>query len=197
MPDDLAVQIRLRERMRTSRWLTWLVVLYVAAVLTVDALATLHVRWGTDWSQFDWGPREARQFLQGLGLPKGAFSFLYEGAMRNFDWFKFFTWFLAPFLFALPNMVWSALSFKRWKIHDVMMLLVIAGVGMLIMLFIPFMPEFRDLYLGNVPAAQRSAFLFAQLAWIVSWLPGWEFMHRYVLLDRVSMTWPRYGWFLL
>jgi len=50
---------------------------------------------------------------------------------------------------------------------------------------------------GHAPLQRRIEFFFIQLFWVASWLPGWEFMHRYFLLQRIRVPFPKYGWVLV
>jgi len=201
--DETQQALAAQARGRKSRPITWLVVAYVATVLGVDALATMGVQWGVDWRMFNWGAREAHAAAAWahahLGLSPALTEWLRSDVMRQFDWFKFVWWFCVPFLISLPWMVWSALSPHRWKWSDLLVLAGLAGIGMAVMFLIPFVPALREIYpgMGHLSEAEKWAIFQVQLLWVVSWLPGWEFMHRYFLLDRVSLTWPRWGWLLL
>jgi hypothetical protein len=67
------------------------------------------------------------------------------------------------------------------------------------MWLIPRIPELRVIYLpmSLLPPAEKPAVAAGQLLWTLSWLPGWEFLMRYLLLGVVAMRWPRYGWLLV
>lgn len=199
MHDELLVEEQAFERIRRSRAKTWLIVLYVAAVLTVDGLASMRINTLIDWSVFNWGPDTVHAVVRTLRLPEALFSWLYTGPMQSFDWFKFIFWLIVPVIVSWRTLVWSAFSVRRWKKLDVVILGMIAFAGLFAMAAIVIVPELQATYpgVGSWPADQQRLFVLAQLAWMISWLPGWEFMHRYFLLDRVTLTWPFFGWLLL
>ena len=33
-----------------------------------------------------------------------------------------------------------------------------------------------------------------QFVWLGSWLTGWEFLHRYVLIHHIKKAWPALAW---
>ena len=90
--------------------LTLAVVGYAAAVLGVDALASLNVH--------------------GFGI------FEWHGA-NGWDYFKFVAWFVIPFLCCLPWMEWGYLGVKRWKRLDVCFLAALVGFGAITVIAMP------------------------------------------------------------
>jgi membrane protease YdiL (CAAX protease family) len=174
---------------------TAFVVLYVALVLIIDALATQRVPWPFDWSILRGTPGA----LQRLPLPRGLLSWISPWPLSHFDFFKFLFWFTLPFLACIPAMDWKALGFKRWKKWDGPILVGLAIAGLLAVLLIPHIPSLASAYhgLAEVSTSQKAAFLAIQAFWIFSWLLGWEFLHRYVLLRHAAAQWPRYGWLLV
>ncbi len=118
-----------------------------------------------------------------------------RGPLRSFDLFKFFFWFVIPFVWSLRRMDWAWFSFRRWKRIDVALLAVLTLLGCCAVLVVPLVPQLRAIY----PSMRGMGWgiVVLQLVWTCSWLPGWEFIHRYFLLRPVSARWPRWGWLLV
>lgn len=148
---------------------------YVMLVLGVDALATQDVRVPFAW-------RLVLQFQP-----------------RGFDVFKFAAWFVIPFLFALPHLDLHAFTFKRWRRVDLYLLAGLLAAGALAVILIPRIPGVRETYrgYGHLSLQQKHSFLFCHLMWTASWLIGWEFLHRYVLLRPWDRSLPRAGWLIV
>lgn len=173
-----------------------LVIGYVATVLLVDTLATASVTWPIRWSLFTWKLGTA------FDLPSGS-------VIARFDLFKFVFWLLIPLAVALPRLDWRYLLATRWTRWDIAFVAVLGGAGMAAMFLIPRVPELQEYYpsLREWPAEVRVQYFFIQLIWVVSWLPGWEFLHRYVLLRTVQPSAPewrqplahprQWGWLLV
>lgn len=116
------------------------------------------------------------------------------------DLFKFVMWFVIPFAICLGRgMDWGAFGVRRWKRIDWAILAGVAGIGLIVMLCIPLFPSVRGIYpsLSHISFATKVNFFTQQLVWTLSWLVGWEFMHRYFLLRRVQIAWPMWGWLLV
>ncbi len=185
---------------RLPLWLlTGIVVAYVAAVLTIDTLVAMGVKQPIRWTMFAWHPGSVYAFATEHGVPSAAVSWLKLILLRQFDVFKFTMWFLVPFVFSLWWMDWGALGVRRWKKTDLYLLLGLAALGMAAMLLIPLIPSLSQTYggLNHLSSGQKWGALVLRMVWILSWLPGWEFLHRYVLLRRVSVQWPKFGWLLV
>lgn len=149
------------------------VLVYVAVVLGADTLAAYDVRWGFRWSTLSWN-------------------------VRGVDLFKLVFWFVLPFLWSLRGMDWGWFGIARWKRVDGLILLGMLALGTLAILVIPLFPGLRATYpgMGHAPSAAKWAFAAHNVTWTLSWLLGWEFLHRYALLRPVSARWPRWGWLL-
>lgn len=108
------------------------------------------------------------------------------------DLFKFTTWFLIPFLVCVGRMDWQWFGIRRWRRIDYFLFAVVIVIEMLAVLCVRFLPTLRQ----ALPDLHgESVWRFA--IWNASWLVGWEFMHRYVLLRRLSTSFPRFGWLLI
>jgi len=60
-------------------------------------------------------------------------------------------------------------------------------------------PSLKQQYpgLSHLPLQERFLHGLVALSWTTSWLIGWEFLHRYVLLRAVTQNFPRFGWLLV
>jgi hypothetical protein len=148
---------------------------YVVIVLGLDTLAAQGVQFPFEW-------RVLHKFRPG-----------------GFDVFKFLTWFVIPFLFALPHLDKDAFTFKRWEKRDAYLLLGLVLAGALAVILIPLLPGVRETYggYGHLAAKQKQELLFWHLSWTASWLIGWEFLHRYFLLRPCDKWLPRAGWLIV
>ena len=162
----------------------WWIAAYVFVVLLVDSLAANGVRWRLDFGAFD------------FAINWTMFTWRGSGALAQFDYFKFMFWFVIPFALCFWEMDWGYFGFARWKRFDVYLLLGMAAIGLLCVLAILFIPQLREWYPSRAKWSwgDKTFDLYRQALWNISWLPGWEFMHRYFLLRPLAERWPRWGW---
>lgn len=151
------------------------IALYTATVLLIDTLAVHGVRHPLDWTFFLWPG------------PFGA------------DFFKFTAWFVVPFVLSLPAMDWGYLGTRRWQRRDWWILAGLAGVGVVAALSTRVFPSLLATYhgLGNASLDAKMGYVVHNVVWTLSWLIGWEFLHRYFLLRSAQRVWPRWGWLLI
>ena len=178
------------ERRGNSR--IWLVLAYVALVHTIDTCANLGVQRPFDWRLFRWVIGEGGI----LSAPTEHGVRLY--ALPGFDLFKFVAWLVLPLVFSLPRIDKAYFGWRRLRRIDAMLLLGFAVLGVLAVLTIVAVPGLRGYYpsLSGAAALDKWRYAWHTLIYILSWLTGWEFLHRYVLLTRLSQRWPRFGWLL-
>jgi len=150
-------------------------VVYAAAVLLIDTLASRGSQAPIDWSWFRWG---------GGG---------------GFDTFKFVAWLVAPFAIVVWRMDWGYFGFGRWKRTDWILLGGLALVGALAMAVVAMSPTLRATYpsMAGAAVAEKWRFVTFNLLWLLSWLIGWEYLHRYFLLKPLSICLPRWGWLIV
>jgi hypothetical protein len=151
------------------------VLVYVSAVLTIDALAAGNVRTPIHWGKFLWR------------------------SDSNFDYFKFIFWLIVPIAVSLPRIDWQYFTFKRWKRVDAYLLIGLAAAGLLALFVIPLVPPLRAWYpsLAEASPGMKEHWVRTNAFWLVSWFPGWEFLNRYFLLRPLAERWPRFGWLLV
>lgn len=153
---------------------TLLILAYVALVLGVDALAYLEAAWPFEWKIFRW-------------------------VWGDVEIFKLLFWLFIPLAFCWKHFDRGWYGFARWRTADVILLITLCGLGGLLLLTVPLFPELRDGYTGvsELSPSVKREFLVGITVWSLTWLPGWEFLLRYVLLRAVSAQWPRFGWWLV
>lgn len=165
----------------------WWVGAYVAMVLLVDTLAYNRIHWSIDLGFVDFSINWTR------------FQWTGDGALSHFDYFKFLFWFVIPFALCFWEMDWGYFGFARWTRTDLYILAVLVALGLLCVGAIAFIPQLREYYPSTrtYPWEVRSRIIYGELLWNLSWLPGWEFMHRYFLLRPFAERWPRAGWLVV
>lgn len=172
-------------------------ILYVAAALGVDTLAFYEVEFIIDWSIFKWLGKDLINLLHDAGLTTIA-NGLTRTPFHNFDIFKFLVWLVLPVLACAPWMDWRAWGFSRWKRVDWYLLggLCIGSIGLVML--IPWLPGVSDMYRpADLPARDKVLGVTAYLIWTLSWLPGWEFLHRYLLLRSLQRLEIRFEWLIV
>lgn len=171
-----------------------LVIGYVVLVLGVDTLAALGFSWPIEWSIFHWRVDDIWNLLS-LSAPAWAQSRI----AQSFDIFKFLFWLVIPFCVCVRRMQWSWFSPRGWTRRDWALLAVLLVGGTVAVLSIRYIPSLARVYQGfsDQPWEERYVKGFAALVWTGSWLVGWEFLHRYVLLRAAALHLPRFGWLLV
>ncbi len=176
-----------------SNWVVAAVLAYVAVVLTVDTLAAQHVQWPFRWTVFQWEPATIGALFD-VAMP----AWVQTPPVNRVDLFKFVFWFLIPVAVCLPRMSWRWLSPHVWKRIDWWLLAGLIAAGTVAVVSVRYIPALRAIYPGmsHLPDDIKRTYRIGYLLWIVSWLPGWSFLHRYFLLRVVMRRFPRYGWLL-
>ncbi len=173
-----------------------LLILYVVVVLGVDTLAAKNVTWIIAWGEwFRWTPATLAGLLGGV-LPRSLVELLLSPRVNQIDLFKLIMWFIVPVLLSWRWMDWGAWAWGRWRAMDWGLLLLAAVGGTVAVFLIPYIPGVRELYQSapNLTVEQKLVIFFSYNLWCLSWLPGWEFLHRYVLLAALGKFFPRGGW---
>lgn len=165
----------------------WWSLAYVFVVLLVDTLAANGVRWRLDFGAYE------------MAVDWSVFSWRGDGVLAQFDWFKFLFWLVAPVAVCFRGMDWGYFGFGRWKRVDVYLTLAMAVAGIACVLAILYVPQLREWYPSRAKWSwgDKAFDLYRQALWNVSWLPGWEFLHRYFLLRPFAERWPRWGWIVV
>jgi hypothetical protein len=127
--------------------------------------------------------------LDTFGLARARFA-------NGFDLFKFVAWFVVPFLICLPRMDWGALGIRGLRRVDWIIFGIALGLGALSILVVPLVPTLKSAF-PHVPAQYKWAYFSRMAIYNVSWVTGWEFMHRYFLLRTASKVSSRFGWLVV
>ena len=153
----------------------WGAIVYAAIVLGLDALAFYGKVGPVNWGRLHWQ------------LANGA------------DLFKFSAWFVIPFAISLRGMDWGYFGVKRWRRVDIWFLAGLVAIELGVVLALPLFPGVRSAFppLGRLSLSAKWAFVARETIWNLSWILGWEFLHRYFLLRAVCRRWPRFGWLII
>lgn len=145
---------------------------YVGSAHAIDTFSRLHVTWLFPWRTFYW------QLENGFEIS------------------TFILWLVIPFFLVSRRIDWHYFTFRRWQRIDYAYLAVCILVGALSVLLILLVPSLGEQYVphGDASVQQKIEFSQRMMVWNLSWLVGWEFMHRYALLTLVQKAWPRFGW---
>lgn len=183
------------EPAKPSAYAVWGVLAYVAIVLAVDTLAAQGARWPIRWSTFQWSAP-----LCAAHLPEPFAGWCRNDLLAYADLFKLAFWLVVPFLFCVWRMDWGWFGVTRWKKVDLILMAVFLILCVGAVFLVPYLPGVREYYVGG--GGWRGAHMdwshfFGGLVLTGSWLLGWEFLHRYVLLRNTDGAWPRWGWLLV
>lgn len=185
-----------------SKYVAALVVAYVAAVLLVDTLAfTRSATWPIFWAMFQWDAIDAHWFFtKVLRLPEVLTGWMVTWDLfQRVDFFKLLFWLIIPVLFSVWRLDWAFWGWRRVKKLERYLLLAAPVVAVGVMFAIPYLPGVRDLY-QQVPPTSLTRKIETAISYnlyVFSWLLGWEFLHRYVLLRAASVLFPKWGWLLV
>ncbi len=176
-----------------------LVVGYVALVLAWDAFVTIGDIRTVNWAVFQWRPVGLQALLESLQVPHALVGWMSWALLTRVDLFKLLFWLALPMGICLWHMDWDYFRTRRIKRSDWWFLSGMCALAVGAAVSIRFIPALANQYrgLGQAAFSMRFQFFFVQILWVFSWLPGWEFMHRYFLLRRVSIDFPRFGWLLV
>lgn len=175
MNSPLDTAPRQSDNPRPARTMALLVLGYAVIVLTIDTLAARNVSFLIDWSIFNWR------------------------AGNGFDLFKFIAWFVLPIAIAAPRLDIHYFTLQRWKKTDVYVLLILVALGLVLVASVALFPSLRNIYpsMSNLTGQQKWHYAQRVLIWDISWILGWEFLHRYCLLKTLTRAWPKFGWLLI
>lgn len=185
------------------RWPFWFVILYMVLVLGIDTLATQHVKFIIDWDLFNWWSADIAAKLSpwvaAIGLPDASIAWLRTPLAQRVEVFDMIFWLIVPFIACLRGMDWKAFGFGRLGKWDYALLLLIGIGGMAVMFIIPHIPELQSTYptRAHLSSEQKWDYVISKTVWNLSWLLGWEFLHRYLLLRSAIAKSFRHGWLLV
>ncbi len=117
----------------------------------------------------------------------------------NYNAFRFVFWFIIPcILFFLTLYIHPIRKdYRDWlnpkyvNRKDVILVISITVCFMLVLLFMPYIPGVNTYY------RQGNFNLFNYSLWLIAWLPGWELMHRVLLLMQAEQIHKRWAWLMV
>jgi len=178
---------------RPALWTVLAVLVYAAFVHAADTFATFSYQTPFDWRVLRWVLWRGET----LFVPSG--NGVLPMPLPGFQLFKFVAWFTIPLLFCLRRFDHKYFDIKRFRPSDWLVLAAVGGAGVLAMAVVSVVPSLRGDYpsFREAASADKWRYVGHMLMYTVSWLVGWEFLHRYALLTTLRMRWPRVGWLLI
>lgn len=188
-----------KQYIQTVPYLSVLVAAYVALVLAWDAFVTINDNRTVNWSVFQWRPVNLQALLESLQCPHFLVGWMSGSLFAQVDLFKLLLWLAIPVAICLWRMDWDYFTTRRVKHSDWWFLGGICVLAVVAIISVKFIPALAQIYgtSGETTFSGQFGFLIRRVLWVLSWLLGWEFMHRYFLLRRVSIDFPRFGWLLV
>ncbi|NLN93864.1 MAG: CPBP family intramembrane metalloprotease [Candidatus Hydrogenedens sp.] len=171
-----------------------LTVFYVLLILVIDFLASSQLMFPFDWSWFSWSLADVLRHIPPLSDQVSILA-----PADHFDLFKFVFWFLLPFLFSYQKLDKDWIMPGKFQRKDWYFTAFLFLTGFIVLAALLLTPSLRHYYgqkewVGASAKFQRAVRF---LIWETSWLPGWEFLCRYVFLRALLQIRPRYLWLLL
>ncbi len=169
------------------------IIIYTIAVLIIDLLTTFNIHFIFNWGILN---IDLSHVLNKIPLFKNSlFSFLFI----NFDLIKFFLWLIIPIVVFNRAVDFYWFSFKSWKKNDYLILLMLSILCVASLAFVVLFPTLSSYYHGfkTLPSNQKVIIFFQQIFWIISWLLGWEFLNRHLLLRACLRLNKKYAWILV
>jgi membrane protease YdiL (CAAX protease family) len=167
--------------------------------LACDAFVTIGDSRTVNWAVFQWRPADLQVLLESLQCPHFLVGWMSGSLFALVDLFKLLFWLAIPVAICLWRMDWDYFTTRRVKRSDWWLLGGMCVLAVMAIISVKFIPALAQLYgtSGQTTFSGQLAFLIRRALWVLSWLLGWEFMHRYFLLRRVSIDFPRFGWLLV
>ncbi|MBF0297600.1 MAG: hypothetical protein HQK51_02705 [Oligoflexia bacterium] len=156
--------------------MTTLMISYAITAIIVDTLATNGKIFIINWSTFYWKLNcgfEVSTFLLWTIIPFTLM--LIVDSPRSFDWQLF--------------------TCSRWKKIDLLILFIIFLFGVFAILSIKFIPVLRNYYTSraNLDSPAKLEYAINTIIWTLSWLIGWEFLHRVYLFKYLHILFGKLG----
>lgn len=190
--EHMKAETSLRDASGNKRRLLFFVflLLYVVLVHSIDTLSILGVKKPFNWAFFRWIVFEDAPIR--VSSERG--TILYP--LLGMDIFKFVGWFVIPFIIVSPTMDWGYFGIWRLKKADFYVLFCFAFLGVMAVATISFVPGLRSYYpaLGSATVVDKWRVAYHTFFYTLSWIVGWEFLHRYVLLRHATDVFPKWGW---
>jgi membrane protease YdiL (CAAX protease family) len=106
-------------------------------------------------------------------------------------------WFVLPLFYCWKRFRRQDLTFGCWQKLDWWLFAGGALICCAVVFLIPLFADLTNYYVASGHRIDRLRFIRERLVWVASWLPGWELLHRYLLLRSAAFLWPKWGWCLV
>ncbi len=175
------------------RLLPILIIIYSVSVLSIDLLITFNINFFFSWGVFNFSLTDILIKIPFLR------SYPYVYLFENFDLYKTIFWLLVPFILFNKFIDLQWLSIKHWQKQDYLVFLIFCLLCLSSLGFVFLSPTLQMFYpsMGSLPIKQKAIYFLQQFFWIISWLPGWEFLNRHLLLRACRELSKSYGWFFV
>lgn len=178
---------------KTSSLLPIIIIIYSISVLYIDLLITFNTHFFFSWGILNFRLSEVLFKLPTLK------HYTFITVFDNFDLYKFIFWLILPFILFNKFIDFKWFSIKNWQKHDYIVFLSFCLLCLFSLIFVILSPTLRMFYpgTGDIPTSQKIQFFLQQFFWIISWLPGWEFLNRHLLLRACRQLSRGSGWFFV
>ncbi len=170
-----------------------IIIIYSISVLFIDLLISFNANFIIHWGVFK---LNLTDLLLKIPILK---NFSFVTLFEYFDLYKFLFWLIIPFILFNKFIDFKWWSIKRWQKRDYILFSFFFLICFSSLIFVILSPTLQKYYPGmsTLPPKQKILISFQQIFWIISWLPGWEFLNRHLLLRACGQFSKRYGWFLV
>jgi len=177
----------------TSLLVPIIIIIYSTSVLYIDLLITFNTHFLFSWGILNFTLSDV---LYKFPLLK---HYAFITVFDNFDLYKFIFWLILPFVLFNKFIDFQWFSLKYWQKQDYLIFLFFCLLCLFSLVFVILSPTLRMFYpgTGTIPISQKIQFFLQQFFWIISWLPGWEFLNRHLLLRACRQLSKGSGWFFV
>ncbi|MGC9053555.1 MAG: hypothetical protein ACP5KS_06685, partial [Candidatus Hydrogenedens sp.] len=177
----------------TSSLLPIFIIIYSISVLFIDLLITFDTTFIFSWGVLNFSLSDV--LLKFPILKHSTYITIFDG----FDLYKFIFWLILPFILFNRFIDFKWFSLKYWQKQDYLLFLFFCFLCLLSLIFVILSPTLRMFYpgAGVIPLSQKIQFFLQRFFWVISWLPGWEFLNRHLLLRACRQLSKGSGWFFV
>lgn len=177
----------------SSKLFSFLIILYTISFLAIDFLISIDAKIFSNLTFLKMPPTEIF-----YGLVENEHS-SYLKYFSNFDTLKFLTWLILPLCLFHKKVDSKWFTIKNLSKLDLWLTIAFSIVCILSLGGIIILPSLSSYYpgMGHLPLGIRLTFFIQQIFWLISWLPGWEFLNRHLLLRASEDLCKDKGWIIV